>query len=729
MVVAFSSKNIKAQTCTGSNIQAKLDSGKSVLTVMNECTGTDLSNFYGKNYGGGVIVYLDSDRSGTGIIAANSDANTNSTWTSMWLGLDYISALTPSGIGSGKSNTERFCQNAQEDNPGCGLSPKPRWQVTGPYLYGFYFATQFKSSDYNDWYLPSKDELTTARSNSSTTFTSCQTGGWWSSTQVASDYDLDRFQGYSESYTKGVNVVGAFAMDASGNVSVVQKMEGRCVRPFRSFGPWIDDIKNMIVEIGDTVTIKGSNLNYLGSGIEVQFPNGIKASPLPGANNDSIRVIVPTGTGSGMIRIVVDGIQSNKDSLTILPAPSGPPEISSISERMVVFGNGFRSIGQITIYGENFGPVNKVTFAGGAVAMSPSSTNTTQFSVLIPREALTGPIMVSSGNRHSELSKDTLVVMSYNEPALEFTTSNLKDIAIDSTSTYLVVVGDGGVIMVSQNGGAHWSPSDNIRINPSIGTKSLNSVVFDSKIGQHGAFYIWGGSLTNGYLNLNSTADNTTYWASRSATKNILTPTNIKGKIYATDGSTDILRLKSLLQWDTLEETASEVHAFASNGDSLITVGSIRDTRFRLAFWTSSFPVTNTSLNGHKVDQMLKSVVYGKGVYSAVGYYPNYPCNAYSKDGINWTSGNWKGCNPQRAIGFNEKYGIFLTGGHALKSYNSVDGKNWEEVSNLPQYFSTTLPAGTASVQINKIISTDDGFIMIGETGYVGRLAVKRTAH
>lgn len=51
MVVAFSSKNIKAQTCTGSNIQAKLDSGKSVLTVMNECLGTDLSNFYGKTMG------------------------------------------------------------------------------------------------------------------------------------------------------------------------------------------------------------------------------------------------------------------------------------------------------------------------------------------------------------------------------------------------------------------------------------------------------------------------------------------------------------------------------------------------------------------------------------------------------------------------------------------------------------------------------------------------------
>ena len=95
----------------------------------------------GQNYQGGIIVYVD----GTGrhgFIAATSDQSSKIQWIN---GTSYAGPISTgelgTSIGTGKSNTEKIVQA----------------QGNGTYAARLCYNLTF--GGYNDWYLPSKDEI------------------------------------------------------------------------------------------------------------------------------------------------------------------------------------------------------------------------------------------------------------------------------------------------------------------------------------------------------------------------------------------------------------------------------------------------------------------------------------------------------------------------------------------------------------------------------------------
>ncbi|QEC69816.1 DUF1566 domain-containing protein [Panacibacter ginsenosidivorans] len=92
----------------------------------------------GQDYQGGIIIYIDTSGA-HGLIAAKTDQSLGATW---YNGVYGITGATGKIIGTGPANTRKIVK-AQG--------------TTG--VYAARVCAQLKVDVYNDWYLPSKNEL------------------------------------------------------------------------------------------------------------------------------------------------------------------------------------------------------------------------------------------------------------------------------------------------------------------------------------------------------------------------------------------------------------------------------------------------------------------------------------------------------------------------------------------------------------------------------------------
>ena len=143
----------------------------------------------GQQYQGGIIAYIlvsgdpgyDANKK-HGIIAASSDQNQNLSQIRFHNGSSISGIVSPeaigTGIGTGFYNTKKIIE------------------FLGPpsIIYAAYLASAYKGGGYNDWFLPSKDELNKLFVNKLTIggFANTKYIFYWSSTVVGYDHSAWR---------------------------------------------------------------------------------------------------------------------------------------------------------------------------------------------------------------------------------------------------------------------------------------------------------------------------------------------------------------------------------------------------------------------------------------------------------------------------------------------------------------------------------------------------------
>jgi hypothetical protein len=161
----------------------------------------------GDTYQGGIVFYLDG--SGGGLIAALSDQSSGIRWNN---GINTTTGATGTAIGTGSSNT--------------GLIIASQGGTAGSYTYAAGICADYTVDDggvtYDDWFLPSKDELNEMHENigQGNTSGSGNVGGfsdsfYWSSTEF--------------------DIGGALRHYFSGNQSLTSKSSTSIVRAVRAF--------------------------------------------------------------------------------------------------------------------------------------------------------------------------------------------------------------------------------------------------------------------------------------------------------------------------------------------------------------------------------------------------------------------------------------------------------------------------------------------------------------
>ena len=119
---------------TGQNVQQRLLNGETPKIIFD--SGIILDSIYGKEYGGGLIAYLNTS-TGAGIISAPIDQSTSMSWKNG----SPIQFPKQTAIGTGQSNTTAIVSAAGSGD------------------YAAKICDDLVLNGYDDWFLPSIDEL------------------------------------------------------------------------------------------------------------------------------------------------------------------------------------------------------------------------------------------------------------------------------------------------------------------------------------------------------------------------------------------------------------------------------------------------------------------------------------------------------------------------------------------------------------------------------------------
>ncbi len=129
----------------------------------NEVVFTTSSHYIGQEYGGGVIFYLNEEGTG-GLIAAPTDQASGAQW-----GCNGTLIGTSTATGAGQTNTTSILSGCSQ----AGIAAR--------------ICDDLTLNGYNDWYLPSKDELNLMYQHKSV-IPNLGTCSYWSSSEGGSTY-------------------------------------------------------------------------------------------------------------------------------------------------------------------------------------------------------------------------------------------------------------------------------------------------------------------------------------------------------------------------------------------------------------------------------------------------------------------------------------------------------------------------------------------------------------
>lgn len=151
-------------------IQALLNAGLTPLQIIH--AGVDTTTFIGLSYGGGIIFYLKND--GTGLVAAPTDQSGGAPW-----GCEGVAITNADGIiiGTGAQNTLDI--EAECLTPGTAADICANLELNG----------------FDDWFLPSKDELNEMYLKIGSGYGFVATNYWSSSEHLVGDYAWTQFFG------------------------------------------------------------------------------------------------------------------------------------------------------------------------------------------------------------------------------------------------------------------------------------------------------------------------------------------------------------------------------------------------------------------------------------------------------------------------------------------------------------------------------------------------------
>ncbi|HJV77293.1 MAG TPA: glycan-binding surface protein, partial [Paludibacter sp.] len=169
-------------------------------------------------------------------------------------------------------------------------------------------------------------------------------------------------------------------------------------------GPAITSVSPMLVKNGETLTIKGTNLDLVKS---VTF--GAVDGKIIAQSETSIDVTVPMTAVNGVVVLNTNsGLTATSAALTMVK-----PTFTSISPLSLTAGE------TVTIAGTDLDLVRKVIFVGGLTVNVTPSVGAASLNVVVPTTGVgTGPVILETVNGTQITSTDQLAIIASTKPAI-----------------------------------------------------------------------------------------------------------------------------------------------------------------------------------------------------------------------------------------------------------------------------------------------------------------------